>query len=101
MAHFAEESRDVDIALAYKLAVVLRGIAENNPTFRLRELSAELRAIAEREASVRREAYEMLEIVTTVIGGGIAGITAALEAAEVSADAVSTRAAAVAVATPC
>jgi len=46
---FAEESRDVDIALAYKLAVVLRGIAENNPTFRLRELSAELRAIAENQ----------------------------------------------------
>ena len=28
---FTEEGRDADIALAYKLAVVLLGIARNNP----------------------------------------------------------------------
>ena len=32
------------------------------------ELENKLRAIAEREASVRAEAYEMLEIVTNVVG---------------------------------
>ena len=34
----------------------------------MRELELKLRAIAEREASVRQEAYEMLEIVTNVVG---------------------------------
>jgi DNA helicase-2/ATP-dependent DNA helicase PcrA len=46
---FTQEREDADIALAYKLAVVLRGIAGNNPTYRLRELSNELRAIAENQ----------------------------------------------------
>ena len=32
------------------------------------QLETKLRAIAEKEASVRAEAYEMLEIVTNVIG---------------------------------
>ncbi len=35
-----------DLALAHKIAVVLRGIAENNPDYRLPELSQELRQIA-------------------------------------------------------
>ena len=34
----------------------------------MHELESKLRAIAEREASVRKEAYEMLEIVTNVVG---------------------------------
>jgi DNA helicase-2/ATP-dependent DNA helicase PcrA len=35
-----------DLALAYKIAVVLRGIAQSNPDYRLPELSQELRQIA-------------------------------------------------------
>jgi ATP-dependent DNA helicase UvrD/PcrA len=35
-----------DLALSHKIAVVLRGIAENNPEYRLPELSQELRQIA-------------------------------------------------------
>ncbi len=38
-----------DLALAYKIAVVLRGIANNNPDYRLPELSQELRRIAQNQ----------------------------------------------------
>jgi predicted DNA-binding protein len=34
----------------------------------MQELEQRLRSLAEREATVRKEAYEMLEIVTTVVG---------------------------------
>lgn len=34
----------------------------------IEELEAKIRAITEREANVRQEAYEMLEIVTDVVG---------------------------------
>ena len=44
-----------------------RGKAERNHSA-MQELESKLRAIAEREASVRKEAYEMLEIVTNVVG---------------------------------
>ncbi len=35
-----------DLALAHKIAVVMRGIADNNPDYRLPELAEELKAIA-------------------------------------------------------
>jgi DNA helicase-2/ATP-dependent DNA helicase PcrA len=38
-----------DLALAHKIAVVLRSIARNNPTYRLPELGGELRLIAENQ----------------------------------------------------
>lgn len=38
-----------DLALAHKIAVVLRGIANNNPDFRLPELAQELRLIADNQ----------------------------------------------------
>lgn len=38
-----------DLALAHKIAVVLRGIADNNPDYRLPELSEELRLIAQNQ----------------------------------------------------
>ena len=44
-----------------------RGKAERNRAAML-QLEARLRDIANREASVRKEAYEMLEIVTNVVG---------------------------------
>ena len=44
-----------------------RGQAERNRSA-MQELETKLRAMAEREASVRKEAYEMLEIVTNVVG---------------------------------
>ena len=44
-----------------------RGISEKSGE-KMAALSERLRTIAEREASVRAEAYEMLEIVTNVIG---------------------------------
>ena len=44
-----------------------RGQAERNRKA-MHELEAKLRSIAEREASIRKEAYEMLEIVTNVVG---------------------------------
>ena len=43
------QGQDTDIALAHKLAVVLRGIAENNPSYRLPQLVQELRMIAENQ----------------------------------------------------
>ena len=46
---------------------VYRGKAERNREA-MHQLEAKLREIANREASVRREAYEMLEIVTNVVG---------------------------------
>ena len=46
---------------------VFRSKADQNRTA-MRELEIRLRAIAEREAGVRQEAYEMLEIVTNVVG---------------------------------
>ena len=56
---------------SYKSVMISRGVfrsqAERNRTA-MRELELKLRAIAEREASVRQEAYEMLEIVTNVVG---------------------------------
>ena len=47
--------------------VVFRSKADQNRAA-MRGLESKLRAIAEREASVRQEAYEMLEIVTNVVG---------------------------------
>lgn len=44
-----------------------RGKAERNRAA-MQQLEAKLREIANREASVRQEAYEMLEIVTNVVG---------------------------------
>ena len=46
---------------------VYRGKADRNRAAML-QLEARLRDIANREASVRKEAYEMLEIVTNVVG---------------------------------
>ena len=46
---------------------VYRGKAERNREA-MQQLEAELREIANQEASVRQEAYEMLEIVTNVVG---------------------------------
>ena len=46
---------------------VYRGKAERNREA-MQQLEAKLREIASREASVRQEAYEMLEIVTNVVG---------------------------------
>ena len=46
---------------------VFRSKADQNRAA-MQELETRLRAIAEREASVRQEAYEMLEIVTNVVG---------------------------------
>ena len=46
---------------------VFRSKADQNRSA-MQELETKLRAIAEREASVRQEAYEMLEIVTNVVG---------------------------------
>ncbi|AII49680.1 hypothetical protein KR52_11080 [Synechococcus sp. KORDI-52] len=44
-----------------------RGRADRNRAA-MQQLEAKLREIAAREASVRQEAYEMLEIVTNVVG---------------------------------
>ena len=56
---------------SYKSVMISRGVfrskADQNRTA-MQELETRLRAIAEREASVRKEAYEMLEIVTNVVG---------------------------------
>ena len=56
---------------SYKSVMISRGLfrskADQNRTA-MQELETRLRAIAEREASVRKEAYEMLEIVTNVVG---------------------------------
>lgn len=38
-----------DLALGHKIAVVLRGIADNNPDYRLQELGRELRLIAQNQ----------------------------------------------------
>ena len=46
---------------------IYRGKAERNREA-MQQLEAKLREIANREASVRQEAYEMLEIVTNVVG---------------------------------
>ena len=60
-----------DLRNSYKSVMISRGVfrskAEQNRAA-MRELERKLRAIAEREASVRQEAYEMLEIVTNVVG---------------------------------
>ena len=56
---------------SYKSVMISRGVfrskADQNRAAML-ELETKLRAIAEREASVRKEAYDMLEIVTNVVG---------------------------------
>ena len=60
-----------ELRIAYRGLMVSRGVfrskADQNRTAML-ELEKRLRAIAEREASVRQEAYELLEIVTNVVG---------------------------------
>ena len=60
-----------ELRVAYRGLMVSRGLfrskADQNRTAVL-ELEARLRSIAEREASVRKEAYELLEIVTNVVG---------------------------------
>ena len=60
-----------ELRVAYRGLMVSRGVfrgkAEQNRAA-MQELETKLRAIAEREASVRQEAYEMLEIVTNVVG---------------------------------
>jgi len=60
-----------ELRIAYRGLMVSRGLfrskADQNRASML-ELEKRLRAIAEREASVRQEAYELLEIVTNVVG---------------------------------
>ena len=60
-----------ELRVAYRGLMVSRGLfrskADQNRASML-ELEKRLRAIAEREASVRQEAYELLEIVTNVVG---------------------------------
>ena len=60
-----------ELRRSYRSVMISRGVfrsrAEQNRAA-MQELENRLRAIAEREASVRHEAYEMLEIVTRVVG---------------------------------
>ena len=60
-----------ELRVAYRGLMVSRGLfrskADQNRSAML-ELEKRLRTIAEREASVRQEAYELLEIVTNVVG---------------------------------
>ncbi len=42
-------TRPPDIALAYKIAVLLRSMAENNPAWRLKDFAEELRSITENQ----------------------------------------------------
>ena len=54
----------------YKSLMISRGVHRSNAERRgnqLKELEQRLRALATREASVRQEAYRMLEIVTDVV----------------------------------
>ena len=68
--HILDETYN-ELRVAYRGLMVSRGLfrskADQNRTAML-ELEARLRSIAEREASVRKEAYELLEIVTNVVG---------------------------------
>ena len=60
-----------ELRVAYRSLMVSRGIfrsQSNQNRAAMQELESKLRSIAEREASVRQEAYEMLEIVTKVVG---------------------------------
>ena len=73
-----EELERVTLDEAYsELRVAYRGLRVSRGVFRskadqnraaMQELETRLRSIAEREASVRQEAYELLEIVTNVMG---------------------------------
>ena len=60
-----------ELHVAYRGLRVSRGVfrskADQNRAA-MQELETRLRSIAEREASVRQEAYELLEIVTNVVG---------------------------------
>ena len=60
-----------ELRVAYRGLRVSRGVfrskADQNRAA-MQELETRLRSIAEREASVRQEAYELLEIVTNVVG---------------------------------
>ena len=60
-----------ELRVAYRGLMVSRGVfrskADQNRAA-MQELEQRLRSIAVREASVRKEAYEMLEIVTNVVG---------------------------------
>lgn len=60
-----------ELRVAYRGLMVSRGLfrgkADQNRAA-MQELETRLRSIAEREASVRKEAYELLEIVTNVVG---------------------------------
>ena len=60
-----------DLRVAYRGLRVSRGVfrskADQNRAA-MQELETRLRSIAEQEASVRQEAYELLEIVTNVVG---------------------------------
>lgn len=60
-----------ELRVAYRGLMVSRGVfrskADQNRVA-MHELEQRLRSIAEREASVRQEAYAMLEIVTNVVG---------------------------------
>ena len=60
-----------ELRVAYRGLRVSRGLfrskADQNRAA-MQELETRLRSIAEREASVRQEAYELLEIVTNVVG---------------------------------
>jgi len=60
-----------ELRVAYRGLMVSRGVfrskADQNRAA-MQELEMRLRSIAEREASVRQEAYELLEIVTNVVG---------------------------------
>jgi DNA helicase-2/ATP-dependent DNA helicase PcrA len=70
-ARQVDRRAQADLALAHKIAVVMRGIADNNPDYRLPELAAELRAIAENQRRFlgfddTSTGYEPTEGVVTV-----------------------------------
>ena len=60
-----------ELRSSYKSVMISRGVYRSKASQNreaMQVLEQKIRAIAEREASVRQEAYEMLEIVTTVVG---------------------------------
>ncbi len=60
-----------ELRSSYKSVMISRGVYRSKASQNreaMQVLEQKIRAIAEREASVRQEAYEMLEIVTNVVG---------------------------------
>ena len=65
------EERYLHLRQSYRGHKVSRGLFRgeaDRSRVAMHQLESKLRAIAEREASIRQEAYQMLEIVTEVIG---------------------------------